>query len=179
MSRVGKKPIVIPNGVEVKINDNVVDIKSSKGQLQVEIPQQVKVAQENDSLVFTIANLDNKLEGALWGLARSLVNNAVVGVTEGFSKSLELNGVGFKVVLQGKNLVLNVGFSHQVEYNVPEGITAEVEKNKITISGIDKQQVGQVAAEIRKIKKPEPYKGKGIKYSDEIIRRKAGKVVKA
>ncbi|MBT4349893.1 50S ribosomal protein L6 [bacterium] len=179
MSRVGKKPIVIPNGVEVKINDNVVDIKSSKGQLQVEIPQQVKVAQENDSLVFTIANLDNKSEGALWGLARSLVNNAVVGVTEGFSKSLELNGVGFKVVLQGKNLVLNVGFSHQVEYNVPEGITAEVEKNKITISGIDKQQVGQVAAEIRKIKKPEPYKGKGIKYSDEIIRRKAGKVVKA
>jgi len=96
-----------------------------------------------------------------------------------YFKSLEINGVGFKVALQGKILVLNVGFSHQVEYNVPEGITAEVEKNKIIISGIDKQQVGQVAAEIRKIKKPEPYKGKGIKYSDEIIRRKAGKVVKA
>ena len=179
MSRVGKKPIVIPNGVEVKINDNVVDIKSSKGQLQVEIPQQVKVAQENDSLVFTIANLDNKLEGALWGLARSLVNNAVVGVTEGFSKSLELNGVGFKVALQGKKLVLNVGFSHPVEFDVPEGIVIEVEKNQIKVSGISKQLVGQTAAEIRAIKKPEPYKGKGIKYIDEQIRRKAGKVVKA
>ena len=179
MSRVGKKPIIIPSGVEVKINANIIDVKSSKGQLQVEIPQQVKVAQENDNLVFTIDHPENKSEGALWGLSRSLVNNAVVGLTEGFSKSLEINGVGFKVALQGKSLILNVGFSHPVEYKLPEGIVAEVEKNKITISGIDKQQVGQVSAEIRKIKKPEPYKGKGIKYSDEIIRRKAGKVVKA
>jgi large subunit ribosomal protein L6 len=130
-------------------------------------------------LVFTVANASNKSEAALWGLARSLVNNAVVGVTDGFSKSLEINGVGFKVALQGKSLILNVGFSHPVEYKLPEGITAEVDKNKITVSGIDKQQVGQVAAEIRKIKKPEPYKGKGIKYSDEVIRRKAGKVVKS
>ncbi|MBT7552850.1 50S ribosomal protein L6 [bacterium] len=179
MSRVGKKPIIIPSGVEVKINANIIDVKSSKGQLQVEIPQQVKVAQENDNLVFTIDHPENKSEGALWGLSRSLVNNAVVGLTEGFSKSLEINGVGFKVALQGKSLILNVGFSHPVEYKLPEGIVAEVEKNKITISGIDKQQVGQVSAEIRKIKKPEPYKGKGIKYSDEVIRRKAGKVVKA
>jgi len=115
----------------------------------------------------------------LWGLTRSLVNNAVIGVTEGFSKELEINGVGFKVVLQAKKLVLNVGFSHQIEYDLPEDIVAEVEKNKIKLSGIDKQLVGQVAAEIRAIKKPEPYKGKGIKYIDEQIRRKAGKVVKA
>jgi len=130
-------------------------------------------------LIFSVENPDNKDEKALWGLARNLVNNAVVGVTEGYTKVLEINGVGFKAAVQGKKLVLNVGFSHPVDYPFPEGINIVVEKNQITITGIDKQQVGQVAAEIRSIKKPEHYKGKGIKYVDETIRRKAGKVVKA
>ena len=181
MSRVGKKPIIIPQGVEVKINDkdNIVDIKGAKGTLQVELHPKIKINQKDDQLIFSVSDSEDKINKALWGLARSLVNNAVVGVTEGFSKALEINGVGFKAELKGKDLILNVGFSHPVEYKTPEGITIEIEKNKITISGIDKQKVGQAAAEIRKVKKPEPYKGKGIKYSDEVVRRKAGKVVKA
>jgi large subunit ribosomal protein L6 len=179
MSRIGKKPIAIPQGVEVKIDGQLISVKGAKGNLQVEVPQAIKAEQVDDQLVLTIANAEEKTASALWGLARSLVNNAVMGVTEGFSKSLEINGVGFKAVMQGKKLILNVGFSHPVEYETPVGIEIAVEKNKITISGIDKQQVGQVAAEIRKVKKPEPYKGKGIKYTDEVIRRKAGKVVKA
>ncbi len=176
MSRIGKKPIEIPSGVEVKINGQIVNIKGSKGSLEVTIPKGVSVEQKDKELVFSIKD---QVDNNLWGLSRTLVNNAILGVTEGFSKELEINGVGFKVVLQGKKLVLNVGFSHPVEYNLPEGINAEIEKNQIKISGIDKQSVGQTAAEIRAIKKPEPYKGKGIKYADEVIRRKAGKVVKA
>lgn len=184
MSRIGKKPIEIPNGVEVKIvADDLqrikVSVKGSKGSLEVAIPKGVQIEQKDKELILTVANPDSGDEKALWGLSRTLVNNAIIGVTEGFIKELEINGVGFKVALQGKKLVLNVGFSHPVEYDLPEGITAEVEKNNIKISGIDKQLVGQVAAEIRSIKKPEPYKGKGIKYIDEQIRRKAGKVVKS
>jgi len=187
MSRIGKKPIEILNGVEVKIStqssDNTnggkqieLDVKGSKGSLHAAMPQGVKVEQKANQLLFTI---DNPKDNAIWGLSRALVNNMIIGVTEGFSKILEINGVGFKVELKENKLVLNVGFSHPVEYNVPEGIKVEVDKNQIKISGIDKQLVGQTAAEIRNIKKPEPYKGKGIKYMDEIIRRKAGKVVKS
>ena len=183
MSRVGKKPIEIPKGVEVKINANEagskINIKGPKGSLEFVLPRGVAVEQKDNQIVFTVNNPELGSDKALWGLSRALVNNAVVGVTESFSKELEINGVGFKVALQGKKLVLNVGFSHPVEYNLPEGITAEVEKNSIKLLGIDKQLLGQVAAEIRSIKKPEPYKGKGIKYVDEQIRRKAGKVVKA
>ena len=184
MSRVGKKPIEIPQGVEIKIEADSsarqkVEVKGPKGKLSLELPQGVSLKQEEKKLIFSVANEDSGKEKAFWGLARTLVNNAILGVSQGFSKELEINGVGFKVALQGKKLLLNVGFSHQVEYALPEGISAEVEKNNIKISGIDKQSVGQTAAEIRSIKKPEPYKGKGIKYIDEQIRRKAGKVVKS
>ncbi len=183
MSRVGKKPIIIPTGVEVKIasaNGHFsVSVKGPKGNLQVDLPREVSVAEQDKQLVFSVKNQENKDEKALWGLARNLVNNAVLGVTGGYVKNLEINGVGFKAAVQGKNLVLNVGFSHPVNFPIPEGINITVEKNQISISGIDKQLVGQTAAEIRHIKKPEPYKGKGIKYADEVIRRKAGKVVKA
>jgi len=187
MSRVGKKPIDIPQGVEVKINPPAggekigikVNIKGPKGFLELVLPRGVTVEEKDKQLVFTVKNPEVGTEKALWGLTRSLVNNTVVGVTEGFSKELEINGVGFKVALQGKKLVFNVGFSHSVEYDLPDGISAEVEKNNIKLAGMDKQLLGQVTAEIRAIKKPEPYKGKGIKYIDEQIRRKAGKVVKA
>lgn len=184
MSRIGKKPIDIPQGVEVKINqddlgNSLISVKGGKGSLEVTTPKQVKVESKDNQVIFTIANEENRDHRALWGLSRTLVNNAILGVTEGFSKELEINGVGFKVALQGKKLVLNVGFSHPVEYAIPEGITIEVEKNTMKVSGIDKQLVGQVSAEIRGIKKPEPYKGKGIKYVGEQIRRKAGKVVKS
>lgn len=185
MSRIGKKPIEIPNGVEIKITagddtqKTQVSVKGSKGTLDVSVPSEVKIEQKDKELIFTVKNPEAGSDKALWGLTRTLIKNAILGVTEGFSKELEINGVGFKAALQGKKLVLNVGFSHPVEYDLPEGITAEVEKNNIKISGIDKQKVGQTAAEIRAVKKPEPYKGKGIKYADEQIRRKAGKVVKA
>ncbi|MBP9802416.1 50S ribosomal protein L6 [Patescibacteria group bacterium] len=179
MSRIGKKPIAIPTGVEVKIDGTQVTVKGSKGTLQVEVLPVVKTEMADGQLIFSIENPEEKKDRALWGLFRNLVNNAIIGVSQGFTKSLEINGVGFKAMMQGKDLSLNVGFSHPVLFKTPEGITIETEKNVIKISGIDKQMVGQAAAEIRAIKKPEPYKGKGIKYSDEIIRRKAGKVVKS
>lgn len=184
MSRVGKKPIEIPQGIEVKINTNdlgafVVNVKGSKGSLDVNLPKGVKVDKDDKSLVFSVSDPEDGKQKALWGLSRSLVNNAVLGISKEFLKELEINGVGFKAALQDKKIILNVGFSHPVEYILPEGIKAEVEKNSIKISGIDKHLVGQTAAEIRAIKKPEPYKGKGIKYVDEQIRRKAGKVVKS
>lgn len=179
MSRIGKKPIDIPQGVEVKINDLKINVKGPKGALEIDLPKGVSVEQKDNQLIFVVAKPELGTQKALWGLSRALVNNAVLGVTEGFSKELEINGVGFKVALQGKKLVLNVGYSHPVEYDLPEGITAEVDKNNIKLFGVDKQLLGQVAAEIRAVKKPEPYKGKGIKYADEHIRRKAGKVVKS
>lgn len=178
MSRIGKKPINLPDKVEAKILDKAVTVKGPKGTLSVALPDGIEVKLVDKQLIFSLLN-ENKGVNALWGLARALVNNAVKGVTEGFSKILEINGVGFKAAMQGKKLVLNVGFSHPVEYNPPAGVTVEVEKSQITVSGIDRQLVGQTAAEIRQIKKPEPYKGKGIKYSTETIRRKAGKVVKS
>lgn len=184
MSRIGKKPIEIPQGVEAKtdldeLKNLSVAVKGPKGELKVAVPQGVQVEVKDSTVLCVVKDPENRSLKALWGLARTLINNAILGVTEGFSKELEINGVGFKVALQGKKLVLNVGFSHPVEYDIPEGITIEVEKNSMKVSGIDKQLVGQTAAEIRAIKKPEPYKGKGIKYKDEVIRRKAGKVVKA
>lgn len=178
MSRIGKKSIVLPQGVEAKVNGQEVMIKGPKGSLKVLVHKAVSVKQADNNLVFDIKKQDGANK-ALWGLNRTLVNNAVLGVTTGYSKQLEINGVGFKVAVSGKKLVLNVGFSHPVDYALPEGIEASVDKNTITISGIDKYLVGQTAAEIRAIKKPEPYKGKGIKYVDEHIRRKAGKVVKS
>lgn len=179
MSRIGKKPINIPGGVTVDVTGSVVRVKGPKGTLEHECVFGVRAVVDGQEL--RIELIDENLKGgaALWGLTRALVNNMVKGVAEGFSKQLEINGVGFKAALQGTKLVLNVGFSHPVEYQLPKGIEAAIEKNVITVRGIDRQLVGQVAAEIRSIKKPEPYKGKGIKYSDEVIRRKVGKVIKS
>jgi large subunit ribosomal protein L6 len=175
MSRIGKQPINILNGVTVEISPNDVLVKGPKGQLSQAILEGTSLKLSDDNLLIVNRSSDSHLHKANHGLMRSLVNNMVQGVSTGFSKSLELNGVGFKVALQGKILKLNVGFSHDVNYNIPDNIEIKVEQNIITVSGHDKQQVGQVAAEIRSIKKPEPYKGKGIKYVGERIIRKSGK----
>lgn len=174
MSRIGKLPIAIPSGVTITVDPDNITVAGSKGTLtQFRVPE-IAIKQEDNQLIFERPNDEPKVR-AKHGLMRALVNNMVVGVTEGFSKQLEINGVGFRVALAGSDLKMNLGFSHEVVYHLPQGITATVEQNKITISGIDKQQVGQVAAEIRALKKPEPYKGKGIKYVDERIIRKSGK----
>ncbi len=178
MSRIGKQPIIIPEKVEVKIEGNNIFVKGPKGELTMEKVTAVNVEVKDNEILVTIPEDSKKEVRSLWGTTRSIIDSLVTGVVEGFKKQLEINGVGFKAEMKGKVLVLNVGFSHQVEYNIPEDITASVEKNIITIEGIDKQRVGQITAEIRSIKKPEPYKGKGIKYIDEVIRRKAGKVAK-
>jgi len=175
MSRLGKLPIVLPEGTKASIDGGFVVVKGPKGELKEKVSDIVKVDISEKEIVVSIKNIDSKKEKAFWGLYRSLINNMVIGVNEGFEKKLEINGVGYKVALQGKKLILNVGYSHPVEYELPEGITGAVEANVITVSGIDKQLVGEAAAQIRKVKKPEPYKGKGIKYIDEVIRRKAGK----
>lgn len=178
MSRIGKKPITIPEGVEVNIEDEKVTVKGKKGELTLAIHHFVKLEKKGSELIVTVKKPDEKLNRSLWGTFRALLANMIKGVSQGFEKKLEFNGVGYRVNIAGKKMTLEVGFSHTVEYILPEGIEGKVEKNIITINGIDKCVVGQVAAEIRAIKKPEPYKGKGIKYIDEIIRRKAGKVVK-
>lgn len=179
MSRIGKLPITIPDGVSVTTTDADVTVKGAKGQLAMPIPARVRVAVADKQVTVTVQHPDEQSERALWGLARVLIANMIHGVTQGFSKQLEINGVGYRAAVTGKNLVLNVGYSHPVEFAIPEGITITVEKNVITVSGIDKQLVGETAAKIRSVRKPEPYKGKGIKYATETIRRKAGKVVKA
>ena len=175
MSRIGKQPITIPDGVTVTIADGFVTVKGPKGELRQQVHPSVSVAQADSELVVSVGNAADKKQRSLWGLWRKLIANMVTGVTEGFSKQLEINGVGYKAVLQGDKLVITVGYSHPVEYQLPVGLTAKVEKNIVTISGADKQLVGQAAAEIRSVRKPEPYKGKGIKYVTEILRRKAGK----
>ena len=178
MSRIGKQPINIPEGVEIKIDGQKVTLKGKKGQLFLDVHPLVKVVQKDNQLLVSIAEQD-KFSRSLWGTNRALLANLVKGVTEGFTKKLEFKGVGYKVNLAGNKMTLEVGYSHPVEYILPEGVEGKVEKSIITISGIDKAIVGQAAAEIRAIRKPEPYKGKGIKYVDEVIRRKVGKVVKA
>lgn len=182
MSRIGKKPITIPAGVEIKIEGKKVFVKGPKGSLDVVMHDfasaEIQEADGVKAIVVTVKNPDNVKNKAVWGLTARLIINMIKGATQGFEKKLEINGVGFRAAMQGKNLKLDVGFSHPVEFVMPQGITAAVEKNVITISGIDRQLVGETAARIRKIKEPEPYKGKGIKYIDEVIRRKAGKSVK-
>lgn len=174
MSRVGKLPIKIPSGVTITVDQGTITIAGSKGTLQQFTMEGITVAQEGDQIIVTRANDEPKIR-AKHGLMRALLNNMVTGVSQGFSKKLELNGVGFRVALAGAGLKFALGFSHEVNYALPQGITATVEQNVITVTGIDKQQVGQVAAEIRALKKPEPYKGKGIKYVGERIIRKSGK----
>lgn len=174
MSRIGKLPIALPSGVTITVDTEVITVSGSKGTLTQATLPGITVKQEADQVIVTREN-DEAVNRARHGLMRSLVNNMIVGVSQGFSKKLEINGVGFRVALAGTDLKFNLGFSHEVVYSLPQGVTATVEQNNITISGIDKQQVGQVAAEIRALKKPEPYKGKGIKYADERIIRKSGK----
>ena len=178
MSRIGKKPILIPNGVEASVSGKLVTVKGPKGTLMVALHPDVsaEVGGEPKELTVSIVHEDNVHERALWGLMRQLINNAVTGVQKPYEKSLEFVGVGFKVAMAGANkLNIEVGFSHPVPFDLPAGIEAKVEKQIVTLSGIDKQLVGETAARIRRIKPPEPYKGKGIKYTTETIRRKAGK----
>ena len=178
MSRIGKKPITIPAGVDVKINGSEVTVKGPKGELKNTFNPDIAIAIEGTEIIVTRPS-DNKNHRALHGLTRTLVANMVEGVTNGYTKELEVNGVGYRVQKQGKNLVMNLGFSHQVIMEEIAGITIEVPSpNKIVISGADKQKVGQFAAEVREKRPPEPYKGKGIKYVDEYIRRKEGKAAK-
>ena len=173
MSRIGKNPIEIPAGVEVKIEGNVVTVKGPKGTLTDTFLDCVKIAQEGNQIKVSI---DTELPGNIHGLTRTLINNMIIGVTQGFEKTLEVNGVGYRAQKQGKKVVLTLGYSHPVEIEEMEGITLEVPNpNTIVVKGIDKQLVGQVAANIREKRLPEPYKGKGIKYAGERIKRKEGK----
>ena len=176
MSRIGRAPISVPAGVEITIgSDNLVTVKGPKGSLTQQLSSAMTISQEGSELHVTRPN-DAKENRALHGLTRSLLHNMVVGVTEGFKKELDVNGVGYRVAMEGSKLVMNLGFSHQVIVEEVEGIKIEAPTpNKIIIHGCDKQQVGQFAAEVREKRPPEPYKGKGIKYTDEVIRRKAGK----
>lgn len=179
MSRIGLKPINIPSGVEIKINDNnTVEVKGPKGQLSEKISSDMEIKVEDG--VLTVARpTDNKKHRSLHGLSRTLISNMIVGVTEGYSKSLEIEGTGYRAAKQGKKLVLTLGYSHPVELEDPQGIEVEVPAaNKIIVKGINKQQVGNYAANIRAFRKPEPYKGKGIRYSNEVVRRKVGKTGK-
>ena len=178
MSRIGRLPVAIPAGVEVKIADgNHVAVKGPKGTLERTLPAEMEIKLEDGHVVVTRPN-DLKRMKSLHGLTRSLIHNMVVGVSEGFTKTLEVNGVGYRANKQGNKLVLNLGYSHPVEMEDPEGLESKVDGNKIIVSGIDKEKVGQYAAEIRDKRRPEPYKGKGIKYDYEVIRRKVGKTGK-
>ena len=183
MSRVGKKIINIPQGVEVSITGQVVEVRGPKGMLMQTMHPLITVNASEDAdgkhLSVSVDDEEEKVNRSQWGTARTLIANMITGVTVGFSKKLEVNGVGYRVNMAGRNINLIVGYSHDVVFPLPDGIDAIVEGNTITISGRDNQMVGEVAARIRKVRKPEPYKGKGIKYSNEVIRRKAGKSQKA
>lgn len=177
MSRIGKLPIQVPSGVTITVDSDVLTVKGPKGELTVPHLSDVTVSLEGDQAIVTRKD-DGRIAKAQHGLQRALLNNAVEGVTKGFEKKLEVNGVGFRVATSNNVLDMSLGFSHPVKYTAPAGVTITNDKMTITVSGIDKQQVGQVAAEIRSLKKPEPYKGKGIKYADEVVLRKAGKAGK-
>ncbi|MDO4978805.1 MAG: 50S ribosomal protein L6 [Candidatus Saccharibacteria bacterium] len=177
MSRIGKQPIEIPTGVTITVGESEITVAGPKGQLLVPVQENTSTKVEDGKIIVT--RKDDEPKSRAWhGLQRALLNNAVVGVTQGFEKKLEVNGVGFRLSGGPQEIEMALGFSHPVKYKAPEGITLTTNKMEITVSGIDKQKVGQVAAEIRSLKKPEPYKGKGIKYVDEVILRKAGKAGK-
>ena len=178
MSRIGRLPVVVPAGVTVEVKENnYVVVKGSKGTLERNLPVEMDIKVEDGQVVVTRPN-DLKKMKALHGLTRTLIHNMVVGVSEGYQKVLEVNGVGYRAQKQGKKLVLSLGYSHPVEMEDPEGLETTVDGNKITVKGISKEKVGQYAAEIREKRRPEPHKGKGIKYADEVIRRKVGKTGK-
>lgn len=180
MSRIGRMPVELPSGVDVEIKGSFVRVKGPKGQMERVFPADIRIEKEDGQLSVTRPS-DERTHRALHGMSRALLNNMIVGVSTGFSKVLEVNGVGYRAELRGNNLLLNVGYSHPVEIEPPTGITFEVDAKtrQIKVLGYDKQEVGQVAADIRKVRPPEPYQGKGIKYLDEKIRRKAGKTGKA
>lgn len=180
MSRIGKMPIAIPSGVTFTVTDgNVVTVKGPKGQLEKALSNRMNIVQNENNEVIVTRSSDDKTDRSLHGLTRTLINNMVIGVTAGYQKTLELNGVGYRAAVQGNKLVMNLGFSHPVEVVALEGITFEVPApTKVIVKGIDKESVGDMAADIRKWRKPEPYLGKGIKYEGEIIRRKVGKTGK-
>ncbi len=178
MSRIGRMPVAIPSGVTVEIAEgNKVTVKGPKGTLVRELPKEMEIKMEDGHVTVSRPN-DLKRMKSLHGLTRTLIQNMVVGVSEGYTKTLEVNGVGYRAQKSGKKLTLSLGYSHPVEMEDPEGIETKVDGNKIVVSGISKEKVGQYAAEIREKRKPEPYKGKGIKYADEVIRRKVGKTGK-
>ncbi len=175
MSRIANSPVEIPNGLEVKLDEQVIIVKGKKGSLEQQLPKEVEIKQVDNVLTFATRN-NAKTANALAGTMRALVNNMVLGVTQGFEKKLNLVGVGYRAQIQGKVLNLNLGFSHPIMFNIPEGITIEApSQTEIVIKGISKQQVGQIAANIRAFRPPEPYKGKGVKYADEVIVRKEAK----
>lgn len=180
MSRIGKKAIPVPAGVEVRILDGAVEVKGPKGTLRRTLHPRVSasLAEGGKEVAVAVAEPENVRDRALWGLFRMLIANMVAGVVSGFEKKLEVTGIGYKVGAAGGKLVFELGFSHPVDFPLPQGISASVDKNVITVSGVDKELVGEVAASIRRLRPPEPYKGKGIKYAGEVIRRKAGKAAK-
>lgn len=178
MSRIGKLPIAVPTGVTITVDPDKVTVKGPKGELSTAMLPEVDVKVEDGEVIVT-RHSDEKLAKSQHGLMRALINNMVIGVTKGYEKKLQINGVGFRLISKGpQDIEMSLGFSHPVHYHAPDGVTLTTNKMALTVSGIDKQQVGQVAAEIRSFKKPEPYKGKGIKYADEVILRKAGKAGK-
>ena len=179
MSRIGKKPIQIPSGTTVQIEGKSVRVKGPKGELAMALHPRVSVSQEGAVCLVNVRNPDIKLDRSMWGTTARLLENLVRGVTQGFVKRLEINGVGYRAAMEGSSLNLSLGFSHPVKFPLPQGVSATVEKNVIVIQGIDKQVIGEVAAQIRKLRPPEPYQGKGIRYEGEVVRRKAGKQVKA
>lgn len=174
MSRIGKKPISIPKGVDIEFTEGLLKVKGPKGELKRQMHPKVLVTVENDELRLSVSD-EQRESNALHGLFRMLVANMVTGVSQGFEKTLEIVGVGYRVELEKRTAVLNVGYSHPVNFELPDGVDARIEKTRITLSSIDKELLGSTAAKIRAIRRPEPYKGKGIKYADEVIRRKAGK----
>ncbi|HVQ44739.1 MAG TPA: 50S ribosomal protein L6 [Candidatus Saccharimonadia bacterium] len=174
MSRIGRKPIIVPAGVNVELNGQHVKVTGPKGALELTVLPGITIEQDGSTLTLARA-VETAETGRSYGLMRTLVDNMVVGVSSGFTRALEINGVGFRAAVAGNTINLSLGFSHPVVFTLPQGVEAKIEKNVITLSGFDKQQVGQVAANLRALKKPEPYKGKGIKYVEEQIRRKAGK----
>lgn len=178
MSKIGQQIILIPDGVKVELENSVAKIVGPKGQLTVNLPKDLEVNVDNNTVTVALKK-DNKITRSLWGTTRMLIANSVKGVTEGWKKQLELVGTGYRSEVLGNKLILTVGYSHPIEIIAPEGVTFKVEKSVINVDGIDKQVVGQVSADIRSSRPPEPYKGKGVRYTTEVVRRKAGKAAKA
>lgn len=175
MSRIGNKPIPIPQGVQVDWKDGGLSVRGPKGELRLQVGSEVLVKTENDQLLISVENGSGKASKAIHGLHRALIANMILGVSQGFERVLEIVGIGYRAAISGKRMTFHLGYSHPIDFDLPEGIDAKVDRTRITLSGIDKELLGKTAAKIRGFRSPEPYKGKGIKYADEVIKRKAGK----